>query len=495
MMSSSTSLYLTICCLLLVLHGRGVQSQQRIVGGQDASVGEFPYFVKINLCGGSLIAPGVVLTAAHCYEQAVIGDYVTVGPIDPRGLTMNARNVKIARMAYHPDFDNDGNIYDYMLLQLEEPLTATGNVVFSLNQDDFIPADGQDVTVMGFGLLIENRYGWPDRLQKVVVQAVPFDACNATYVENGDVLDEDIMLCAGVEGGGKDSCRGDSGAPLVIVNGNRHVQVGLASFGEGCGRAEFPGVYARVSGGMDWIQAIVCNCWGVSSSDICDGFSVASNIFECPFEPDPGCQDIPGYVDTVGDSCSWHEQNEYPGCGEYGDSKGGEGFEGLTSHDACCYCGGGFIPDPTVSPAPSPAYDPSRCQNFPNFVDVYSDRCSFYEANDVYGCPLHGTTKGLTQEDGETALEACCFCGGGVRPPTRSPTRRPTRRPTPAPTPAPTANSPVDVIDATPTAMPVAGDTPTKTPNENSSAPGIFKKFAFTHGLATIIVVAYPIMM
>jgi hypothetical protein len=245
---------------------------------------------------------------------------------------------------------------------------------------------------------------------------------------NRDIIIETNTL--GVDGGAQDSCQGDSGGPLIVRDGNRHVLVGLSSWGTGCGRDGFPGVYARVSAADEWIKSMVCDCWGLSSASFCSDSDVTTSAFECPFVPHPNCENVPGYVDTYGDGCDWHESNEYPGCGEYGDSTGGVGFEDTNGFESCCHCGGGINPDPTISPAPTATFviNP-ECEDVDGFVDIYSDRCSWYETNDEQDCKYYGTTGGLVRGNADlTANDACCYCGGGV-----SPTSTPTPEPTTAP--------------------------------------------------------------
>eukprot|EP00980_Cylindrotheca_fusiformis_P020361 scaffold7377_cov92-Cylindrotheca_fusiformis.AAC.1 len=199
-------------------------------------------------------------------------EYATVGPIDPRGLSSSkSQKSRIMKKVYHPYFEDDINTFDYMLLQLENPIQPNTPVQLTLNDDESVPSVGEDLTIMGFGRLKENVWGWPDVLQKAKVQAVDFDECNKTYAEN--FLEEETLFCAGVPDGSQDTCQGDSGGPLVLEkSSNSHVLVGLVSWGEGCGRPGIPGVYARTSAALEWIQNVVCSCWDMSWAELCDGF-------------------------------------------------------------------------------------------------------------------------------------------------------------------------------------------------------------------------------
>jgi hypothetical protein len=105
---------------------------------------------------------------------------------------------------------------------------------------------------MGFGLRDEEDSFGSTVLLETNVNTLTHDECNQKY--DGKIV-EDVMLCAGVPSGGKDSCQGDSGGPIIDSNG---VQVGIVSWGYGCGQKEFPGVYSRISGAADWINARIC---------------------------------------------------------------------------------------------------------------------------------------------------------------------------------------------------------------------------------------------
>jgi hypothetical protein len=114
------------------------------------------------------------------------------------------------------------------------------------------PADNEVLTVIGFGTTSEGAMFGSFVLREVNVSAVPDAVCNQQY--GGDVEDE-IMFCGGVTGGGKDSCQGDSGGPIMNSNG---VQVGVVSWGQGCGDEDYSGVYSRISGAKDWVNEQIC---------------------------------------------------------------------------------------------------------------------------------------------------------------------------------------------------------------------------------------------
>ena len=133
-----------------------------------------------------------------------------------------------------------------------------------MDEDVNSPINGQVVTVIGYGTTAEDGYG-TSILQEVEVNYIPPDTCSVDYSGG---INEATMMCAGV-GGGKDSCQGDSGGPLFTRSGDTFTQVGIVSWGYGCARSEFPGVYSRVSGEIDWIKAQICNL-SSDPPDYCD---------------------------------------------------------------------------------------------------------------------------------------------------------------------------------------------------------------------------------
>ena len=242
------------------------QPQPRIVGGDDASPGQFPYFVFLDIgCGGTLIAPDVVLTAAHCGPQFV--QEVTVGAYERGQETSGAVNVTVVDYLIHPDYNIDTDENDLALLRLEVDVPLDTNIQVSLNPKYEDPTPGQELTVIGMGDLGDGAYLFPEVLQYVEVFASSSEECLAAY--GASDINDDVMFCAGVPGGGKDSCQGDSGGPIVIADGDTHLLVGVVSFGIGCALPGYPGVYARVSSAYNWIHDMVCDVWEVDA-ELCE---------------------------------------------------------------------------------------------------------------------------------------------------------------------------------------------------------------------------------
>lgn len=230
--------------------------EPRIVGGQAASRWEFPWFVQGYGCGGTLIWDDVVLTAAHCEEAFTFGQ-VLVGAVRNKRETAGSEWVQVvSTMQIHPDFSWDTTDNDFMAFAIA-PLTNSRlkqrleESTITLNDDPSVPHNAQNLTVAGFGYTRENGLE-SQRLLQATVRYVPSVICRDSYY---GAFNPVVELCAGMPDGSADSCNGDSGGPLV-ANGN--VLVGITSWGEGCARPEYPGVYARVSSRIAWIREQVC---------------------------------------------------------------------------------------------------------------------------------------------------------------------------------------------------------------------------------------------
>ena len=213
----------------------------KIVGGEDASISDFPFTVALTqpdgfqFCGGSLVAPNKVVTAAHCTVDSQPADIVVVA-----GRTSlsndEGKSSPVSNIWVHPNYEDATTGSDVSVLTLSEPLADFAPIALETSADAY--AEGTNSTVLGWGLTTEGGEA-SDVLQKVDVPLTSDDTCKSAYQE----YDASAMVCAAVPEGGKDSCQGDSGGPLVIDG----KLAGIVSWGQGCAQAGFPGIYTRVA--------------------------------------------------------------------------------------------------------------------------------------------------------------------------------------------------------------------------------------------------------
>ena len=231
---------------------------ERIVGGVDAPPNVYTHQVALYtssgsfMCGGSLIAADIVLTAAHCKEHVDVAKIGLYSQMDDSA----AETINVCEKVNQPKYGSSGSSDDIMLLKLCQPsqLAISGTVkTIALNDDPNVPTDNQVLTVTGWGATSEGG-SLAANLQMVNVNYISQQQCGTIY---NNALSE-TMMCAGVMEGGKDACQGDSGGPITI-QGPPLLLVGVVSWGIGCARPGFPGIYTRVSYELAWIQEQGCS--------------------------------------------------------------------------------------------------------------------------------------------------------------------------------------------------------------------------------------------
>jgi secreted trypsin-like serine protease len=276
---------------------------ERIINGEVVTEAHGPWAAAILkdggfYCGGSLVAPIVVgstvkkwergqanprwvVTAAHClYDNVDPRGPLTADRLTVRTGTLNRENdkweLKVIGIIEHPDYNRITLENDIALLLLEEPsipLEATQRASIGLPDDaelSWINAPYLQLYAMGWGAT-EISVSGSSRLMQVRVPRVAYDHCRANYRAVGSDL-ADGMICAGYAGGEFDSCQGDSGGPLVYrphyggfdVHPMELLQkarlVGVVSWGIGCARRGFPGIYSSITYFQSWMEQAVVLC-------------------------------------------------------------------------------------------------------------------------------------------------------------------------------------------------------------------------------------------
>jgi MYXO-CTERM domain-containing protein len=230
---------------------------QEIVGGTATQITTVPWQVSLqsaqgsHFCGGSIVTPTWIMTAAHCVAEGAPGRIVAGISQISQSASGQIRQVK--RVVTYPGYSDPSTGKDAALIELTTPLQLDGVKVKAIKpitstSPATLTAPGVMTTVSGWGTLTEGAQTLPDQLQSVSLPIVANTAASTAY--NMTITAD--QLAAGVNNGGQDSCQGDSGGPLVIYNGSEPMLAGIVSWGEGCARAGLPGLYARMASFAGW---------------------------------------------------------------------------------------------------------------------------------------------------------------------------------------------------------------------------------------------------
>ncbi|KAM6961593.1 ovochymase-1 [Tautogolabrus adspersus] len=275
------------------------EAETRIIGGQEAWANSWPWQVSLRFssmpaCGGAIIGPLWVVSAAHCFKRYNKASFWTVlaGKHDlDNPHELGQQLVGVSMIISHHGYNPRTKECDLALLKLQQPLVFN-SFVRPIDVWTSPLAPHRKCTITGWGSTRENGPR-VNRLQEVNVTILPLDVCNQFYLGRM----RPSMFCAGKEGGGADACQGDSGGPLSCFTGSKYELAGLVSWGVGCGRARRPGVYTKVQQHTDWMFHILKDRCGQQPSSSCqrapglvalsmsqNGESSVENVSEsCPF--------------------------------------------------------------------------------------------------------------------------------------------------------------------------------------------------------------------
>jgi len=242
-----------------VSYVNGNNAIHKIIGGHKAKIKEYPWFALGDGCGGSLIAPSWVLTAAHCKANFDVALNVTVGALCKKSGNCNQyqEHIEVEGFFRHPKYDSYTLTNDLALVKLKYNSSIPPFPL--LDTTDYNPfnySKGKTLWALGFGITSPRVYqtSLSDDLLDIEVRYVPRPDCKDAYVELGYPVDKS-MVCAAPHRYNGGTCKGDSGGPLYDKEND--LIIGVLSWANGCAEDGYPSVFASVEDEIDWMREII----------------------------------------------------------------------------------------------------------------------------------------------------------------------------------------------------------------------------------------------
>ncbi|GAA3780143.1 S1 family peptidase [Streptomyces phyllanthi] len=222
-----------------------VAAPQPIVGGTTTTASAYPYVMQITnasqsqFCGGTLVSPTKVITAAHCMVGRTTGNTRVVGGRTYRNGT-NGTVATVSRIWIHPNYNSSNMTSDVAVITLGTSMPYTTAPYVTASQTG-VYAAGTTARILGWGTTSSGGSS-SNQLRTATVPIVADSVCGSSSSYGSEYI-ASSMVCAGYTSGGVDTCQGDSGGPLMIGG----VLAGITSWGYGCADAQYPGIYTRLT--------------------------------------------------------------------------------------------------------------------------------------------------------------------------------------------------------------------------------------------------------
>ncbi|CAF3374136.1 unnamed protein product [Rotaria sp. Silwood2] len=236
----------------------------RIIGGENAVEQSWSWAVSLrstegHFCGGAILSPSFIITAAHCFNDKTNLKSITIlaGSVNLKPSSKDSPQIRsIARIYKHPNYNPITYENDLTLIRLSIPLDmGHGNIKPICLPSGTVPqpSNNMSMVAVGWGTTSTSIVVASPTLQQVTVKSIAstYSGCKEM------VADSKLQFCAGIITGGKDTCQGDSGGPLMAFVNNVWQLHGITSNGYGCALPGYPGIYTRVSYYVKWIQSIM----------------------------------------------------------------------------------------------------------------------------------------------------------------------------------------------------------------------------------------------